>query len=135
MKKITVEMIMDIGPCEEYPELRVRRIIGKGKTIPEICHLRIPIWDRFWLLQMFLDLDSVSHLDVYTDRIGVDSCIDHWLGLPLPPRSQTRLGNGLLRWVAARYCDGEWDSIPPDSVTMRFIERVEKEREKDKLFR
>ena len=40
MKKITAEMIMDKEPCEDWTEERVRKYIGKGKTLKEILEIK-----------------------------------------------------------------------------------------------
>ena len=50
MKKITVKKIMSWNPCSEYPESRVKELIGKGKTPLEICDLEISAKDRLWVL-------------------------------------------------------------------------------------
>ena len=50
MKKITVKEIMSWSPCSEYTELRVKELIGRGKTPLEICDLKIPAEDRFWVV-------------------------------------------------------------------------------------
>lgn len=47
---ITVERIMEHNPCEQYPESRVRELIGDGKTPLEILDLPIPGEDRIWVL-------------------------------------------------------------------------------------
>ena len=48
---ITVKKIMSWGPCQpDYPEEKIRGIIGDGKTLLEICDLNIPIEDKIWIL-------------------------------------------------------------------------------------
>ena len=50
MKKITVEEIMKLKPCSDYPEEKVKDLIGNGKTPLEILDLPISKSDKFWLL-------------------------------------------------------------------------------------
>jgi len=50
MKKITVEEIMKLKPCSDYPEEKVKDLIGEGKTPLEILDLPISKSDKFWLL-------------------------------------------------------------------------------------
>ena len=50
MKKITVREIMELKPCSDYPEEKVKVLIGGGKTPLEILDLDIPKNDKFWLL-------------------------------------------------------------------------------------
>lgn len=47
---ITVEQIMAWEPCEDYNKMRVRGLIGDGKTPLEILDLDIPPEDRIWCL-------------------------------------------------------------------------------------
>jgi hypothetical protein len=47
---ITVKQIMELEPCDEYPESKVEELIGKGKTPLEMCDLKIPVHDIFWVL-------------------------------------------------------------------------------------
>ena len=55
MKKITVKMIMDKKPCEDWTEERIRGYIGKGKTIKEILNLKDVYADsRIWCVTRFL---------------------------------------------------------------------------------
>jgi hypothetical protein len=55
MKKITVEMIMDKKPCEDWTEERIRGYIGRGKTIKEILNLKDVYADsRIWCVTRFL---------------------------------------------------------------------------------
>ena len=44
----TVEDVMDWPPCPEYPEERVRELLGDGLTIEQILNLDIPVQDRVW---------------------------------------------------------------------------------------
>ena len=50
MKTITTEIIMSHRPCDDYPESRVKSLIGNGKTPLEILDLLIPSRDRIWVL-------------------------------------------------------------------------------------
>ena len=50
MKKITVREIMKLKPCSDYPEEKVKDLIGNGKTPLEILDLPISKNDKFWLL-------------------------------------------------------------------------------------
>ena len=55
MKKITAEMIMDKEPCEDWTEERVRKYIGKGKTLKEILEIKeVSEEDRIWCVTRFL---------------------------------------------------------------------------------
>jgi hypothetical protein len=47
---ITVELVMSWGPCDDYPESRVRDLFGDGLTPLQVCDLDIPAKDRLWLL-------------------------------------------------------------------------------------
>ena len=44
----TVEEAMLCDPCPEYPEERVRELLGDGLTIGQILDLDIPAKDRIW---------------------------------------------------------------------------------------
>jgi hypothetical protein len=44
------KMVMDWCPCIAYPEAKVKKIIGRGKTPQEIAELRIPAIDKAWCL-------------------------------------------------------------------------------------
>ena len=48
--KITVKKIMSWKPCDKYSESRVKNLIGKGKTPLELCDLKIPVSDIFWVI-------------------------------------------------------------------------------------
>lgn len=37
--KITTKLIMEFGPCSNYPKSRVDKLVGKGKTRLEILDL------------------------------------------------------------------------------------------------
>jgi len=53
MKDITVEQIMSWGPCDDYPEPRVRELFGDHKSVTPIEILDypgIPVADRLWVL-------------------------------------------------------------------------------------
>ena len=50
MKKITVAQIMEWNPCGDYPEERVKKLIGRGKTPAQILDLDIPAEDRLWVV-------------------------------------------------------------------------------------
>ena len=55
MKRITVEMIMDKKPCEDWTEERVRGYIGKGKTLEQILKLKdVSPDDKIWCVTRFL---------------------------------------------------------------------------------
>lgn len=47
---ITVDFIMEQGPCRKYPRRRVQKLIGAGRTAKEVLDLRIPKDDRVWVL-------------------------------------------------------------------------------------
>ena len=56
--KITVEQIMEKSPCQsDWPEERVRKVIGSGKTLKQILKLKtIPkLEDRIWCAVKFSD--------------------------------------------------------------------------------
>jgi len=50
MKKITVNQIMKWDPCSDYPESRIKEIIGSGKYVNEILDLKIPPQDILWVV-------------------------------------------------------------------------------------
>ena len=55
MKIITVEMIMKEKPCPDWTEERVRKYIGKGKTLKEILQIKdVDPADRIWCAINFL---------------------------------------------------------------------------------
>ena len=55
MKKITVKMIMDKKPCVDWTEEKVRKYIGKGKTLKEILEIKeVSEEDRIWCVTRFL---------------------------------------------------------------------------------
>jgi hypothetical protein len=48
---ITVEEILSCGPCDDYPEDRIRELAPSGSlTAAEVCDLPIPVEDRCWAL-------------------------------------------------------------------------------------
>ena len=47
---ITVDKIMSLNPCEDYPPVRVAALFGGGLTLEQICDLKIPWEDRIWAL-------------------------------------------------------------------------------------
>ncbi|MBU1941441.1 MAG: hypothetical protein KKC68_06660 [Candidatus Thermoplasmatota archaeon] len=56
MKKITVKDILSKVPCPEWTEARLRKKIGKGKTLPEILDLSgVEDKDKIWCVIRFLD--------------------------------------------------------------------------------
>ena len=59
MKTVTVKQMMKFGPCDEYPESRVRELwSGKRSLTPlQISELDIPEIDRVWALCRILDPD------------------------------------------------------------------------------
>jgi hypothetical protein len=56
MKKITVEDILKHKPCKKWSiRARLERLLGKGKTLLEICKMRtIDIENRIWCIIRFL---------------------------------------------------------------------------------
>lgn len=47
---ITVNEIMSLRPCDNYPRERVEQLVGNGLTAAEIARLDIDIADRRWVL-------------------------------------------------------------------------------------
>ena len=55
MKRITVEMIMDKKPCNDWTRERVSEHIGKGKTLEQILKLKdVSPDDKIWCVTRFL---------------------------------------------------------------------------------
>ena len=52
--EITTKMIMGKNPCVDWPEEKVLKTIGKGKTLLELANLKISISDRIWVITRFL---------------------------------------------------------------------------------
>ena len=52
MKTLTVADIMNLRPCNAYPESRVRELWGERESLSllEILSLPIPAVDRIWVL-------------------------------------------------------------------------------------
>ena len=51
MDKISVDQIMALNPCPDYPRARVEKLIGDGLTLVEFCDLQGPSdQDKLWLL-------------------------------------------------------------------------------------
>ena len=54
--KITVKDIMSKTPCNEWTEERLRKHIGEGKTLLQICRMgSVDIAERIWCVTRFLD--------------------------------------------------------------------------------
>ena len=51
---VTVDAVMELEPCEEYPRTRVQELFGDGLTLLEISGLDIPVEDRLWVLPQLL---------------------------------------------------------------------------------
>ncbi len=61
--KITVDMIMAMDPCDEYPESRIRELLGPGLTPLEVLALDIPARDRIWaILNKLIFMNQTMHL-------------------------------------------------------------------------
>jgi len=59
--KITVEKILREKPCKEWTEKRLRKYLGKGKTLSEILQFRgVSVADKIWCASRFLP-DKVNH--------------------------------------------------------------------------
>ena len=57
---ITVKMIMEKNPCEDWTEKKISKIIGNGKTLIEILSMsKIKAADRIWCVTQFLS-DKVN---------------------------------------------------------------------------
>ncbi|MDO9530369.1 MAG: hypothetical protein Q7J27_14595 [Syntrophales bacterium] len=52
---VTTKKLMSKKPCEKYTKAIVSKLLGKGKTLLEICDLDIPAKDRIWAVTKFLD--------------------------------------------------------------------------------
>ena len=51
VKKITVEQVLALKPCEEYTPERLHDLMAEGLTPLEICDLdSVPVLDRMWVL-------------------------------------------------------------------------------------
>ena len=51
MKKITVEQVLALKPCEEYTPERLHDLMAEPVTPLEICDLdSVPVLDRMWVL-------------------------------------------------------------------------------------
>ena len=51
MKKITVEQVLALKPCEEYTPERLHDLMAEPMTPLEICDLdSVPVLDRMWVL-------------------------------------------------------------------------------------
>jgi len=48
--KITVELVQSWEPCEDYPEERLRELLGDGLAPLEVAEVDIPVDDRIWAL-------------------------------------------------------------------------------------
>jgi len=55
---ITADEIWSWYPCSGYTKVRVRELIGDGKTAAEIAELPIPAADRMWVLSQALYTQS-----------------------------------------------------------------------------
>jgi len=99
---ITVSQIMAWGPCPKWPKERVRRVIGRGRTIEQILRARrIPHADRIWV---------ACHKGAVSDRVlrlFACDCAERALrrerraGREPDPRSWEAVR------VARRYADGD----------------------------
>lgn len=52
MKRLTVENVMALNPCSDYPRERVQELWGKRKSLSlrQILTLPIPEIDRIWVM-------------------------------------------------------------------------------------
>lgn len=57
---ITVEMVQSWEPCDEYPEARLRELLGDGITPLEVAELDIPVGDRVWALMRYSVLGAAA---------------------------------------------------------------------------
>ena len=67
-KKITVSMIMKKKPCPDWPEEKVKKVIGMGKTLIEFIDLDIDILDRIWVITRFLSDDKNRKFAIWCAR-------------------------------------------------------------------
>jgi len=47
---VTAEQILSWSPCPEYPESRVRQLVGAGVTPRQVAEADLPAEDRYWVL-------------------------------------------------------------------------------------
>lgn len=52
MKRLSVDDVMEMGPCRSYSERRVRELFGDSETLSliEVLGLDIPAEDRLWVM-------------------------------------------------------------------------------------
>ena len=68
---ITVEMILKHNPCDDYPEARLRKLIGNGLTLQQVSRKRIPTDDKVWVFTrdgVLSDDVKQKWLDVIVER-------------------------------------------------------------------
>jgi len=67
-KKITTKMIMEKNPCSDWTEERVKKVIGRGKTLLKLADLNIDIPDRIWVITRFLTDDKNRKFAIWCAR-------------------------------------------------------------------
>lgn len=62
-------MILKHNPCDDYPEARLRKLIGEGLTLQQVARKRIPVEDKIWVFTRVLSDDvKQKWLDVIVER-------------------------------------------------------------------
>jgi hypothetical protein len=82
MLTATVEDIMSFGPCDDYPEERVRELWAGREilTQDDIAGLDIPVLDRIWALSEMLHAHSPWRANRVARRIALD--VEPYWGCP-----------------------------------------------------
>ncbi len=84
IETVKVDWIMGFKPCRDYPEERVRELLGDGIPRADLLRLSIPAEDRVWVatrdgflspdeLQAWLDIVSARAIRLSFGRSGIPS--------------------------------------------------------------
>jgi len=92
--KITVDMIMNLHPCDSYTRERVTELWNgrESLSLVEICELPISVGDRIWALAHLLPTRETRHYAC--------DCAERVVHLTTDPRATCAIA------VSRRYADG-----------------------------